>query len=427
MSELHEAQALAAAEAEKCRVCGRRTLEDSSYCATHNDRVGFRQGRVWFRRLDVVLVLALAIGAWGYPRIKGRVMGGVADYLEHANDSHDPGYLDQVNKFLSSRIPQEAARDKDTKRVAAALRSTLTGGNGAPAPPAEVTEVRRDAEVSETDAGLDGDIDRMQKMTAAQHMGLTQSQLARLQTVKGGALPVKTDIDAAPLSTGLDPSLAPVPSSEVRRGALGFCGNGVIEPGEECDGPALGGATCARLGFSGDCGQEDLCMHPGLACRSNCTFDYAGCTAESQTPVQRFIDHGNGTATDRLTGLMWELKCPDLTCPERHNVLATLPWRRAAVEWVDALNEERFADHNDWRLPSLDELRTLLAAVPPCPSEPCAGSVWPRNQTAAAAYWSTTTFAIDKHRAWVVSFRDGDAYAAEKGEPLHMRAVRDGF
>jgi cysteine-rich repeat protein len=47
------------------------------------------------------------------------------------------------------------------------------------------------------------------------------------------------------------------------------CGNGVVDAGEECDGMALGGATCASelgMGYGGS-----------PACTSNCTLDTSGC------------------------------------------------------------------------------------------------------------------------------------------------------
>lgn len=46
-----------------------------------------------------------------------------------------------------------------------------------------------------------------------------------------------------------------------------MCGNGIAEPGEECDGADLGGATCASVGFSGGT----------VACGTNCRLDLAGC------------------------------------------------------------------------------------------------------------------------------------------------------
>ncbi len=51
------------------------------------------------------------------------------------------------------------------------------------------------------------------------------------------------------------------------------CGNGVLDPGEHCDGDALGGRTCEdRFYFGGGT----------LACRPNCTFDDSGCVAVSE-------------------------------------------------------------------------------------------------------------------------------------------------
>lgn len=47
------------------------------------------------------------------------------------------------------------------------------------------------------------------------------------------------------------------------------CGNGVLNPGEACDGSDLGGATCES-----EAGQGGV-----LACNSDCTFDVTGCDA----------------------------------------------------------------------------------------------------------------------------------------------------
>jgi len=51
--------------------------------------------------------------------------------------------------------------------------------------------------------------------------------------------------------------------------AAAVCGNGALEPGEECDLTSLGGATCASLGRT-----------PGtLGCGDDCRYDTAGCAA----------------------------------------------------------------------------------------------------------------------------------------------------
>ena len=48
-----------------------------------------------------------------------------------------------------------------------------------------------------------------------------------------------------------------------------ICGNGIAQPGEECDGEDLGDADCSGLGFD-----------PGiLSCRSDCSYDVTACGA----------------------------------------------------------------------------------------------------------------------------------------------------
>jgi hypothetical protein len=47
----------------------------------------------------------------------------------------------------------------------------------------------------------------------------------------------------------------------------GFCGDGKIEPSEECDGTNLNGATCETAGFA----------KGTLGCAPGCTFDTSGC------------------------------------------------------------------------------------------------------------------------------------------------------
>ncbi|MFO0614776.1 MAG: hypothetical protein U0414_19470 [Polyangiaceae bacterium] len=50
-------------------------------------------------------------------------------------------------------------------------------------------------------------------------------------------------------------------------GASGLCGDGKVDPGEACDGSALGNQTCKLQGFSGGT----------LACTATCTLDVSKC------------------------------------------------------------------------------------------------------------------------------------------------------
>ncbi len=76
----------------------------------------------------------------------------------------------------------------------------------------------------------------------------------------------KTRFLCAALAAGLALAFA-LGCGEKEPGAGELCGNGVIDPGEECDGEDLGGATCEDLGYYGG----------ELACGDDCTFDESGC------------------------------------------------------------------------------------------------------------------------------------------------------
>jgi len=62
-----------------------------------------------------------------------------------------------------------------------------------------------------------------------------------------------------------------------------------------------------------------------------------------------FVDNGDGTLTDRVTGLMWEKKCS-----------SKLYQYHGAEKHISGLNEKEFAGYTDWRIPTLEELCSLL-------------------------------------------------------------------
>jgi hypothetical protein len=66
----------------------------------------------------------------------------------------------------------------------------------------------------------------------------------------------------------------------------GSCGNGALDPGEQCDGANLGGQTCASRGLPGT----------GLACTAGCTFDTSACVAPGSVFPLRISPSKNGLA-----------------------------------------------------------------------------------------------------------------------------------
>ena len=70
-------------------------------------------------------------------------------------------------------------------------------------------------------------------------------------------------------------------------GSLASCGNGLIEPGEQCDLTNLGGLTCVSLGFTGG----------SLTCSAACARNLTGCVSGAAS-----CGNGNIEATEQCDG-----------------------------------------------------------------------------------------------------------------------------
>jgi len=62
-----------------------------------------------------------------------------------------------------------------------------------------------------------------------------------------------------------------------------------------------------------------------------------------------FVDNGDGTITDRATGLMWL----------KGGSSVTLEYGDAKA-YLKRINREKFAGNSDWRLPTVEELASIL-------------------------------------------------------------------
>jgi hypothetical protein len=157
----------------------------------------------------------------------------------------------------------------------------------------------------------------------------------------------------------------------------------------------------------------------------------------------RFVDNGDGTITDNLTGLMWEEKtnkdgmrnpADPHDADNKYSFSSSLlgnPDGTAYTDLLATLNAANFAGHNDWRLPSLVELQTILASPSKCSvGPPCVDDVFnsgTNSETLSGYYWSSTLFAPSPGFAWFVSFSSGDANLSSATFEYAVRAVRGGF
>ncbi|HSP55853.1 MAG TPA: DUF1566 domain-containing protein [Dehalococcoidia bacterium] len=229
-----------------------------------------------------------------------------------------------------------------------------------------------------------------------------------------------------------------LPSCQANLTTALACGNAAIDAGEQCDQVNLNGETCATQGFGGGT----------LACGSGCLFDTGGCYN-----APRFVDNGDGTITDKETGLMWEKKaglgggpviCSTAgVCPNPHDAdnqytysfgSPSGPPGTAFTVLLAQLNGGGgFAGHSDWRLPTREELQGIADYADP--SSPVVSAAFDTgctvsctittcSCTAPSIYWTSTTTALTANNAWIVDFSNGDVTNDTKDTDYYARAVR---
>lgn len=124
----------------------------------------------------------------------------------------------------------------------------------------------------------------------------------------------------------------------------------------------------------------------------------------------RFIDNGDGTVVDMATGLMW-VKDP---------VAAGLG---SPMYWYDAINaceNLSYAGHDDWRLPNIFELMSMVDHSRYDPAWDTNFFVYPPDTW--TPFWSSTNCAPWPDGAWCMYPYDG--YKTTWGIPWDMCFVR---
>lgn len=141
----------------------------------------------------------------------------------------------------------------------------------------------------------------------------------------------------------------------------------------------------------------------------------------NDAPDSRYIDNGDATVTDTLTGLTWK-QCPEGRSGSRcADGDATLHTWQQALQQVQALNQAGFAGHRDWRLPNVNELASLVNHA--CISPSINVTYFPG--TIGDNHWSSSPNPDFPDQAWVVDFAFGNVDHAVKGDGFPVRLVRD--
>jgi len=143
-------------------------------------------------------------------------------------------------------------------------------------------------------------------------------------------------------------------------------------------------------------------------------------TIPARNPDAVYIDNGDGTVTDTRTQLMWKRCAEGMTWDG-----ATCTGSALTLKWTDALAQAMtaYAGNNDWRLPNVKELFTL---VEECRTGPAINSaVFPNAPSAIV--WSSTPTYLEQNTAWYVDFSTGYSFYGQGRATLHpVMLVRGG-
>ena len=167
--------------------------------------------------------------------------------------------------------------------------------------------------------------------------------------------------------------------------------------------------------------------------------DFYGQDAQYPCNPQSYTTLGGGIMVqDNVTGLIWEVKqdkddTKDYENP--HDADNTYTWYDGdtgtpgdgtdTLDFINALNAEQFGGYDDWRLPTIKELSTLVDSSIPYPGPTINTDYFPN--TVSSGYWSSTTHAINPYYAWIVYFSYGDVSGHDKSYDYeYVRAVRGG-
>ena len=171
-------------------------------------------------------------------------------------------------------------------------------------------------------------------------------------------------------------------------------------------------------------------------------------------PGSRFVNNGDGTVTDRMTGLQWEKKESldgIMNAADPHDADNLYTWSTspavvmngtAFTDFLSRLNScaspngatvaGGFAGHCDWRLPTIAELAGIVnLSRGNCGGSggPCIDAIF--GPTQADNYWSSTTDSSETdgfgiNYAWLLYFDGGGPCSGEKIGGSYVRAVRGG-
>ena len=165
-------------------------------------------------------------------------------------------------------------------------------------------------------------------------------------------------------------------------------------------------------------------------------------TIANDWPDERYKVHGDGTVTDKVTGLLW-MQC-SLGQLHYNNGCSGNATGHTWQEAMEVADDYIFADYYDWRLPNIKELSSLVARDRYDPA--INSTIFPNTQSGENilqdGYWSASPYANYTYNnytytkyAWIAKFYYDyelggccrrSVSESDRGNSNYVRLVRSG-
>jgi len=134
-------------------------------------------------------------------------------------------------------------------------------------------------------------------------------------------------------------------------------------------------------------------------------------------PNERFQIINQNIVRDSVTHLIWK-RCPlgetFIADSCKNNINSSLlNWQGVQNAMAD-INEDK--SHLNWRVPSIDELATLIETT--C-KEPATNTlIFPLRKN--VTFWSNSSYSLDKNYYWIVNFSTGEQLTIQQESTSHL-------
>ena len=153
-----------------------------------------------------------------------------------------------------------------------------------------------------------------------------------------------------------------------------------------------------------------------------------------------------GCVQDNVTGLMWEVKTADGGLRDKSKTYTNYDSTASAQKWngstyvnptqtdidaatnsvgfVTAVNASNLCSHSDWRLPTADELQSIVDYGVAYPGPTIDANWFPNAQ--GDYFWSASPSVGNSYYAWYVRFSHGYVNLNDRNYSYYVRLVRAG-